>query len=208
MIKNAQWIIEQAKKGMITPFVENQVKTVIRFEDSTEEEPRLYKAKKPLKVVSYGCGGHGYDLKLSPKEFKVFKHLPGEILNPKNFNPQFLYNAELLESEYGQFFILPHHTYGLGVSLERIEIPKNIEVLFIGKSTYARCGIIVNMTPGEAGWRGHLTIEISNASDADAMIFANEGICQALFFEGEETSITYEGRKYQDQSEEVTLAKV
>lgn len=194
MIKNAQWIIEQCKNGMITPFVEEQ----IRGGENTYSN----------RLVSYGCGGFGYDIRLSSKEFKVFKHVPGQLLNPKMFHPKFLYNADLNTDGYGEYFILPHHTYGLGVSLERIEIPNNIEVLFIGKSTYARCGIIVNMTPGEAGWKGHLTIEISNASDADAMIFANEGICQALFFEGEETSITYEGRKYQNQGEEVTLARV
>lgn len=208
MIKNAQWIIEQAKNGMITPFVSNQIREVYVSQETKRLEYNLEKKAPFRKVISYGVGSFGVDIRLSPKEFKVFKHLPGEILNPKNFNPDFLYNAELQHNDYGEYFILPHHTYGLGVSLERIEIPNNIEVLFIGKSTYARCGIIVNMTPGEAGWTGHLTIEISNASDADAMIFANEGICQALFFEGEETSITYEGRKYQDQKEEVTLARV
>lgn len=197
MIKNSQWIIEQAKAGMITPFVENQV----RFDGSGS----IYDKK----LISFGAGSFGYDIRLSSKEFKVFRHLPGEVLNPKNFIGEFLYNSPLIQGGYGDYFILPHHSYGLGVSLERIKIPHNIEVLFIGKSTYARCGIIVNMTPGEPGWEGHLTIEISNASDADAMIYANEGICQALFFEGEEPSIVYDTyRKYQNQSEEVTLAKV
>ena len=207
MIKNAQWIREQI--GMITPLLNNQIREVIRFDDATEDEPRTYKAQKPLKVISYGCGSYGYDLRLSPKDFRVFRHIPGQVLNPKNFNPEFLYNAELNHNEYGDYFILPHHTYGLGVSLEYLAIPENIEVIFIGKSTYARAGIIVNMTPGEAGWKGHLTIEISNSSDADAMIFANEGICQALFFEGEPTDIVYdEKRKYQNQTEMVTLARV
>ena len=146
-------------------------------------------------------------MRLSPKQFKVFRHIPGALINPKEFNPQFLYDAKLHTGEYGDYFILPHHSYALGVALEFIDIPDNVECLFIGKSTYARCGIIVNMTPGEAGWKGHLTIEISNSSDADAMIYANEGICQALFFEGETTSIVYGDNKYQNQGEQVTLAK-
>lgn len=215
MIKNAQWIREMATL-MIDPFIENQVRVLeIKkpyMEDHYPERKISFGEMNTgltHKVISYGTGSYGYDLRLSPKDFRVFRHIPGQVLNPKAFNPNFLYQAELLSCEYGDYFILPHHTYALGVSLERLDIPENIEVIFIGKSTYARAGIIVNMTPGEAGWKGHLTIEISNSSDADAMIFANEGICQALFFEGEPTDIVYNNlRKYQNQSEEVTLARV
>ena len=105
---------------------------------------------------------------------------------------------------------LPGHSYGLGVAIERLEIPENVTVLCIGKSTYARCGIIANLTPGESGWRGHLTLEFSNSSPADARIYANEGVVQLLFFEGDPCEVSYETRqgKYQDQSETVTLAKV
>ena len=203
MIKNAQWIREQT--SMIVPLIENQIREVY----ACTQQIALANKTDVRKVISYGCGSYGYDLRLSPKDFRVFRHIPGQVLNPKNFNPEFLYNAELNHNEYGSYFILPHHTYGLGVSLEYLAIPENIEVIFIGKSTYTRAGIIVNMTPGEAGWKGHLTIEISNSSDADAMIFANEGICQALFFEGEPTDIVYdEKRKYQNQTETVTLARV
>lgn len=204
MIKNAQWIREQ-NGFMINPFVDNQIREVC----ACTQQIALANGNDSRKVISYGCGSYGYDLRLSPKDFRVFQHIPGQVLNPKAFDSEFLYNAELQHNEYGDYFILPHHTYGLGVSLEYIAIPENIEVVFIGKSTYARAGIIVNMTPGEAGWKGHLTIEISNSSDADAMIFANEGICQALFFEGEPTDIIYnDTRKYQNQSEQVTLARV
>lgn len=200
MIKNAQWIIEQ--KRIIWPFINEKVKKV--YLNRKHQLPDFLK----VDAISYGVSSFGYDIRLSPKQFKVFKHVPGEIINPKNFNPQFLYNAQLQHNEYGDYFILPHHSYALGVALECIDIPHNIECLFVGKSTYARCGIIVNMTPGEAGWKGHLTIEISNSSDADAMIFANEGICQALFFEGEPTSLLYGNGKYQNQEEQVTLARV
>jgi dCTP deaminase len=94
--------------------------------------------------------------------------------------------------------------------VERLQIPGNITVICIGKSTYARAGIIANLTPGEAGWRGWLTLELSNSSDADCRVYANEGICQLLFFEGEPCEVSYETRrgKYQDQGNTVTLAKV
>ena len=204
MIKNAQWIIAQGE-SLIKPFVLDKVRKIT----SVNEGGNTYVLSMPVDAISFGVSGFGYDLRLSPKQFKVFRHIPGQIINPKKFNPSFLYDAELNHSLDGDYFILPHHSYALGVSLEYINIPDNIEVIFIGKSTYARAGIIVNMTPGEAGWKGHLTIEISNSSDADAMIFANEGICQALFFEGEPTDIVYnDSRKYQDQTEMVTLARV
>ena len=101
-------------------------------------------------------------------------------------------------------------SYGLGVALEKMKVPENITVICIGKSTYARLGIIVNTTPAEAGWEGHLTLEFSNSSGADCRIYAEEGICQLLFFEGDPCSTTYEDRKgkYQNQPEKVTLAKI
>jgi dCTP deaminase len=94
--------------------------------------------------------------------------------------------------------------------MERLEIPENVTCLFVGKSTYARMGVIANLTPGEAGWKGHLTLEFSNSSGADCRIYANEGIVQALFFEGDPCFVTYDQRcgKYQDQSEEVTIARI
>lgn len=161
-------------------------------------------------VISFGPSSYGYDLRLSPKEFLVFRHVPGTVINPKAFNPANLQPVELQEDEWGQFFTLPHHSYGLGVALEYLELPPNITALFIGKSTYARCGVIANLTPGEAGWRGHLTLEFSNSSDADVRIYANEGIVQAVFFRGDPCSTSYEDRagKYQGQGEGVTLARV
>jgi dCTP deaminase len=131
-------------------------------------------------------------------------------MNPKRFNPKNLEPAPLHTDEDGDFFILPDHSYGLGVALEHIAIPHNITCLFIGKSTYARMGVIANLTPGEAGWKGHLTLEFSNSSGADCRIYANEGIVQTLFLEGEPCEVTYQDRagKYQGQPERVTMARV
>lgn len=193
MLKSDKWIREQAAKGMITPF-----------------EPNLIRQVDDLKVLSYGCSSYGYDIRLSPKEFLIFRHVPGTVMNPKRFNPANLEAVPLHEDEDGQFFILPAHSYGLGVALERIEIPPMITCLFIGKSTYARMGQIANLTPGEAGWHGNLTLEFSNSSGADCRIYANEGIVQALFFEGEPCEVTYQDRagKYQGQDEAVVTARV
>lgn len=185
---------------MIQPFCGSLVREVLRL----EEQPTT------LKVLSYGCSSYGYDLRLSPKEFLIFRHVPGTVVDPKAFNQQNLEQATLHSDATGDYFILPARSYGLGVAIERLEIPDNITCLFIGKSTYARCGVIANLTPGEAGWRGHLTLEFSNSSGADCKIYANEGIVQTLFFEGEPCDTTYHDRsgKYQDQADQVTLARV
>jgi dCTP deaminase len=193
MIKNDTWIQEMAANGMITPF-----------------EPRLVREVDGLPMISYGLSSYGYDLRLSPAEFRIFRHVPGKVVDPKNFSPANLEPADLHTDEYGSFFILPAHSYGLGVALERLSVPENVTVICIGKSTYARTGLIANLTPAEAGWRGYLTLEFSNSSSADCRIYANEGVVQLLFLEGAPCAVSYETRrgKYQDQPERVTLAKV
>ena len=193
MIKNDAWIARIAEEGMIKPF-----------------EPHLIRKVDNFSVISYGLSSFGYDIRLSPKDFRTFRHIPGTIINPKDFNPENLEPARLHRDKDGEYFILPGHSYGLGVALEYLEVPDNITVLCIGKSTYCRCGIIANLSPAESGWRGHLTLEFSNASPADARIYANEGVVQLLFLEGEPCEVSYAARqgKYQDQSESVTLAKV
>ena len=193
MIKNDKWITEQAAKGMISPF-----------------EPQLVREVDDRRVLSFGLSSFGYDLRLSAKDFRIFRHIPGTVVDPKNFSPRNVESQELHEDESGEYFILPAHGYGLGVALEHLEIPNNISVLCIGKSTYARIGCIANLTPAEAGWKGHLTLEISNSSHADCRIYANEGIVQLLFFEGDPCETSYETRagKYQDQAEEVTLPRI
>lgn len=197
MIKNDAWIAKAAAAGMIDPFVPELVREVER--DGV-----------PQKVISYGPSSYGYDIRLSPADFRLFRHVPGEIVDPKAFNSNCLEQADLKSDEMGEYFILPGHCYGLGVAMERLAIPDNITAICIGKSTYARVGVIANLTPGEAGWRGHLTLELSNSSSSDCRIYANEGICQLLFFEGEPCQVSYDTRrgKYQDQAATVTLAKV
>ena len=197
MLKNDRWIKEQSHKGMLKPFQDK----LIRHLDSQSKEKA---------VLSFGCSSYGYDLRLSSKEFLIFKHVPGTVMNPKKFNPSNLERTELHKDEYGEYFILPAHSYGLGVAMELMQVPENITVICLGKSTYARLGIIVNTTPAEAGWEGHLTLEFSNSSGADCRIYANEGICQILFFEGDPCETTYKDRqgKYQNQPEKVTLAKI
>ena len=193
MLKNDRWIIEQAENGMISPFIPAQVR---QWEG--------------IPVISYGVSSYGCDIRLSPSEFLVFKRIPGAIVDPKAFNPNNLEQAELHHDESGSYFILPANSYGLGVSLETIAMPPNVTAICMGKSTYARVGIIANTTPLEAKWFGHITLEFSNSSSSDCRIYANEGVVQLLFLEGEPCITTYSDRlgKYQGQSDRVTLAKV
>lgn len=195
MLKNDYWIQENSLNNqLIQPF-----------------EDRLVSSIEDRSLLSYGLSSYGYDIRLSAEEFWIFRHIPGTVIDPKNFNPNNLERAELYTDEQGnQYFILPANSYGLGVAVERLSLPDNVSCLAIGKSTYARCGIIANTTPAEAGWTGHLTLEFSNASKADCRIYAGEGIVQLLFFEGDRCRTTYKERlgKYQDQPEKVTIAKV
>jgi dCTP deaminase len=194
VIKNDIWIKEQAQTGLIAPFVPKLI--------------RKLPQGKP--VISYGLSSYGYDIRLSPKDFRIFRHIPGTVIDPKNFNPLNLEATQLHSDGNGEYFILPAHSYGLGVALEKLSIPGNITVICIGKSTYARCGIIANLTPVEADWRGHLTLEFSNSSSADCRIYANEGVVQLLFFEGEPCETSYNARqgKYLDQPENIVIARV
>jgi dCTP deaminase len=203
MLKNDLWIKEQAAQGMIEPFVPELVREV-----PIDNTPDGDLQTSP--VLSYGTSSYGYDLRLSPKEFLIFRHVPGTVMNPKRFNSANLEYAQLHQDEDGTYFILPAHSYGLGVALERLRVPLNITAICVGKSTYARLGIITNMTPAEAAWEGHLTLEFSNSSGADCRVYAGEGICQVLFFEGEPCEVSYADRagKYQKQGEFVVVARV
>jgi dCTP deaminase len=196
MIKNDKWIKKMAdQQGLLQPF-----------------EPKLIsKLSENTKILSYGLSSYGYDIRLSEKEFWVFRHIPGTVVDPKNFNPKNLEKAELLtDTNDSKYFILPAHSYGLGVAVEKLQMPENVTCIAIGKSTYARVGLIANVTPAEAGWHGYLTLEFSNSSSADCRIYAGEGIVQLLFFEGEPCETTYAERagKYQNQKEEVTIPRV
>lgn len=197
-------IRDAALNGMIVPFHGEKIK---RLRSKLEYGFPQGSCTRPFPAISFGLSSYGYDLTLSPHDFRIFQHVPGLIVNPKEFDARCLANAELQSDPWGDFFVLPGHTYALGVTIERQRLPNNVTALYIGKSTYARAGIIVNTTPGEAGWEGHLTLEISNSSGADCRIYANEGICQALFFEAPPCDRPYGDGKYQNQSEVVTTAR-
>lgn len=192
MILSDLEITELASKGAIEPF-----------------ESRLINKFDGIKTITYGLSSFGYDIRLSPNDFRIFKHIPGTVVDPKNFNPDNLESTRLYHDRFGSYFILPAHSYGLGVAIECLSLPRDVTVFCVGKSTYARAGIIANVTPAEAGWRGHLTLEFSNSSSADCRIYANEGIVQLLFLRGNPCLTSYQDRsgKYQGQCEMVTLAK-
>ncbi|MFZ5807612.1 MAG: dCTP deaminase [Verrucomicrobiota bacterium] len=193
MILNDEQITQLAKKGMIRPFCGKLIRKI-----------------KNAPVLSYGLCSYGYDLRLSSKEFKIFKHIPGTVIDPKQFNSGNLENEPLGKDSRGVFFILPARSYGLGVAVEKLTLPENVSAICVGKSTYARCGIIANVTPAEAGWSGHLTLEFSNSSAADCRIYADEGVVQMIFFKGTACSVSYQKRKgkYQNQQHQITMPKV
>jgi len=198
MIYNDHWLREHGY-NIFDPFEPNHIREVHVASD------------RPLrKVISYGVTSFGYDLRLSPSDFRIFRHVPGSVVDPKRFNPANLEPAKLHRDEDGsRYFILPGHSYGLGVALEHMKVPADVIVVAIGKSTYARAGLICNVTPAEPGWEGHLTLEFSNASPADCRIYADEGVTQLLFFKGDTCQTSYAQRagKYQHQKHEVTLPR-
>lgn len=202
MLKPDRWIKQQAALGMIQPFEPSLIRRI-----SVEN---IGEAPFSSPALSFGCSSYGYDVRLSPKEFLIFRHVPGTVMNPKRFNPANLEPVPLQRDQDGEYFVLPAHSYGLGVALEHLIVPPNITVICLGKSTYARLGIIINTTPAEAGWEGHLTLEFSNSAGADCRVYALEGICQLLFCEGEPCETTYSDRngKYQYQLEAVTTARI
>ena len=145
--------------------------------------------------ISYGLSSYGYDIRVAD-EFKVFTNVHGALVDPKEFNPRSFVRIKAKEC------IVPPNSFALARSVEYFRIPRNVLTLCVGKSTYARCGIIVNVTPFEPEWEGQVTLEISNTTPLPAKIYANEGIAQVLFFEGkEECRVSYRDRKgkYQGQ---------
>lgn len=164
---------------------------------------------KPNKIGS-GLTSYGYDISLSPKGLKLVKNIPGQKLDPKSFDPRHLQDVELQKDETGEYFVIPGYGYALGVSVERLSIPRDIFVEPYNKSTYARSCIGVNhMSPVEPGWTGYLTMEISNDGPTETKVYANEGICQLVFDKSVPCETSYEDRKgkYQNQKQEVTLPK-
>jgi dCTP deaminase len=153
--------------------------------------------------ISYGLSSFGYDARVS-EEFKIFTNVNSEIVDPKDFK------STNFVTKNGPVCIIPPNSFALARTVERFKIPKNILVICLGKSTYARCGIIVNVTPLEPGWEGYVTLEFSNTTPLPAKIYANEGVAQLIFLKGNETpEVTYADRngKYMGQTG-VTLPKI
>ncbi len=182
MLKNDRWIREMAEKGMITPFNKKQVRKG---------------------VISYGVSSYGYDMRVAD-EFKIFTNVNNLVIDPKKLDPKSFMNFK------GDICIIPPNSFVLGRSVEYFKIPRDILAICLGKSTYARCGIIINVTPLEPEWEGYVTIEISNTAPLPAKIYANEGIAQILFLHVSEVcEISYADKagKYQAQKG-ITLAKM
>jgi len=182
-LKPDHWIIEMAREHkMIDPFVENQVRDG---------------------VISYGVSSYGYDIRVAD-EFKIFTNVYSAIVDPKDFDPSSMVDFR------GKECIIPPNSFVLTRTVEYFRIPRNVLTICVGKSTYARCGIIVNVTPFEPEWEGYVTLEISNTTPLPAKIYSNEGIAQVLFFEADEecrSSYADKKGKYQKQ-QQIELPRV
>lgn len=185
-IKSDRWIRRMSEEyGMIEPF-----------------EPQQIKEADGHKIISYGTSSYGYDIRCA-REFKIFTNINSTIVDPKNFDPK---NFVTIEDDC---CIIPPNSFALARTVEYFRIPRNVLTICLGKSTYARCGIIVNVTPFEPEWEGYVTLEFSNTTPLPAKIYANEGVAQVLFFESDEvceTSYKDRGGKYMGQTG-VTLPK-
>ncbi|MDX1924482.1 MAG: dCTP deaminase [Rickettsiaceae bacterium] len=179
-IMSDKWIKEKSiSQNMINPFVPKQV----RYDESG------------AKLISYGLSSYGYDARVA-REFKVFTNINSVTVDPKNFSSDSFVNIE------DDVCTIPPNSFALARTVEYFKIPSNVIVICLGKSTYARCGIIVNVTPLEPGWEGYVTLEFSNTTPLPAKIYAGEGVCQFLFLEGNEqceTTYADRGGKYMNQ---------
>lgn len=182
-IKADRWIKKMAKEHrMIEPFSDTQISE---------------------NIISYGVSSYGYDIRVAD-EFKVFTNINSDIIDPKSFTPTSFVNIK------ADSILIPPNSFALTRTVEYFRIPRNILTICLGKSTYARCGIIVNVTPFEPEWEGYATLEISNTTPLPAKIYANEGIAQIVFFEADELcEISYKDKKgkYQAQTD-ITLPKI
>ena len=182
-IQSDKWIRNMAKSHeMINPFEENQIRD---------------------NKISYGLSSYGYDARVS-NEFKIFTNVNSEVIDPKNFKQSNFISKKVSEC------IIPPNSFVLASTVEYFKIPNDIMVICLGKSTYARCGIIVNVTPLEPGWEGYVTLEFSNTTPLPAKIYANEGAAQFVFIKGnEEPEVTYSKRKGKYMKQRgVTLPKI
>jgi len=186
-IKSDRWIRRMAQEhNMIEPFEPGQVRTGANGE----------------RQISYGTSSYGYDVRCAD-HFKIFTNINSAVVDPKNFDDNSFVDF------HGDVCIIPPNSFALAHTIEYLKIPRNVLTICLGKSTYARCGIIVNVTPLEPEWQGHVTLEFSNTTPLPARIYANEGVAQFLFFESDEeceTSYGDRAGKYQGQTG-VTLPK-
>lgn len=177
-IKSDRWIRRTAAQGMIEPFEAGQVRTA-----------------NGGKIISYGTSSYGYDVRCA-NEFKIFTNINSTIVDPKDFDSKNFVDVT------ADVCIIPPNSFALAHTVEYFRIPRDVLVICLGKSTYARCGLIVNVTPLEPEWEGQVTIEISNTTPLPAKVYANEGICQFLFLKGEgapEVSYADRAGKYMGQ---------
>jgi dCTP deaminase len=182
-LKSDSWIRDRSiQDKMINPFCEDQI---------------------GKGVVSYGLSSYGYDIRVG-REFKIFTNVNTTVVDPKNFDNQSIVDIET------DVAIIPANSFALARTVEYFKMPNDVLAICLGKSTYARCGIIVNVTPFEPGFEGHITIEISNTTPLPAKIYANEGIAQVLFLQGDEPcEVTYADKKGKYQSQRgITLPRI
>ena len=187
-ILNDKEILRLCKEeNMITPFSDSSVKQV-----------------DGIKLISYGMGSFGYDIRLSGEDLKLFLNRGGEVVDPRNVKPEYYVVPEIKydETDGAAYVVLPPNTGLLGHSLERFKMPRDVLAQALGKSTYARCFISVIVTPLEPEWEGDLVIEVVNHGSHPARVYLNQGICQLLFLRGEQPNVSYKdkGGKYQGQS--------
>lgn len=191
-VKSDNWILKMCREHqLIEPYEEKLVREI-----------------DGRRIISAGLSSYGYDLRLASDGFRVFSPIASAVIDPKRFDERSLIEAPLMTTEDGsRYWLMPPHTYALGVTVETFSIPRNVIGICLGKSTYARSGIIVNTTPLEPGWKGRLVLEFSNSADLPVRIYAEEGVAQVTFFESDEacgTSYADRKGKYQNQESIVT----
>ncbi|HLL75822.1 MAG TPA: dCTP deaminase [Pyrinomonadaceae bacterium] len=166
--------------------------------------PALVRQVDGRRIISAGASSYGYDMRLAGDGFRVFSPIHGREIDPKRFDEESLIEPPLRHADDGsEYYLMPPHSYALGVTVETFRMPRRVTGVALGKSTYARAGLLVNTTPLEAGWTGRLVVELANLADLPLRVYVNEGIGQVLFFESDEdcaTSYDDRGGKYQGQT--------
>jgi dCTP deaminase len=187
-VKSDRWIRRMSEEAqLIHPFSQSLIRDI-----------------EGRRIISAGASSYGYDMQLADDGFRVFSPIHGREIDPKNFDEDSLIEPPLRMAEDGsRYYLLPPHSYALGVTVETFRMPRNVTGICMCKSTYARAGLMLNTTPLEAGWTGRLVIELGNLADLPLRVYVNEGIGQVLFFESDEdcdTSYEDRGGKYQGQT--------